>query len=320
MSTRLLNKSDVTGLINIEKLVTEMKAGFCAHSEHSDISGNRFFSSLPGPGDMMLLAPGIGRDIPAYSVKVHAKFPEQDPGIRGVLLLNDLQTGALLAAMDSTYLTAVRTGLSAAIATDTLARKNASRVAVIGAGVQGRFQLRYLKELRSIENVLVYDISDASASAFIAQMQDELNIPINSADSISHAVSASDIVLCATWSTTPIIHFDMVNPGTHITTLGADQPNEAEIAAELIEASLFVCDDRKLAVSMGAIGGIGLNANHIDAELGEVLSENKSGRTDELQITIYGAVGVPFQDLVTAWHVFESARQHSVGLTFDFSA
>jgi ornithine cyclodeaminase/alanine dehydrogenase-like protein (mu-crystallin family) len=79
---------------------------------------------------------------------VHAKFPEQQPAIRGVLCLCDGQTGELLAVMDSTHLTAVRTGLCSALATDVLARRDARSVAVIGAGMQGDHQFRSLHMMR----------------------------------------------------------------------------------------------------------------------------------------------------------------------------
>jgi ornithine cyclodeaminase/alanine dehydrogenase-like protein (mu-crystallin family) len=89
-----------------------------------------------------VLFPGTAADIPAYAVKVHAKFPEQQPAIRCVLCLCDGQSGELLAVMDSTHLTAVRTGLCSALAADVLARRDARSVAVIGAGMQGDHQLR----------------------------------------------------------------------------------------------------------------------------------------------------------------------------------
>jgi ornithine cyclodeaminase len=89
----------------------------------------------------MLLAPGVVPSIPAYSVKVHAKFPGSEPAIRGLLVLHDLATGAPLAVMESSYLTALRTGLVGALGADVLAPTDASTVAIIGAGAQGQAQL-----------------------------------------------------------------------------------------------------------------------------------------------------------------------------------
>jgi ornithine cyclodeaminase/alanine dehydrogenase-like protein (mu-crystallin family) len=96
---------------------------------------------VPPGASGMLLAPGLVRGIPAYSVKVHAKFPASNPAIRGPLIVHDLTTGAPLAVMESSYLTALRTGLVGALGADLLARRDARTVAIIGAGAQGQAQL-----------------------------------------------------------------------------------------------------------------------------------------------------------------------------------
>ncbi len=318
MNTLLLTRSEIEHLVDTPTLDALLRDAFRNYSLERAIPGNRYFSELAAPGAMMILAPGLATGIPAYSVKVHAKYPAEQPGIRGALLLNDLQTGALLAVMDSTYLTAVRTGLSAAIATDILARQDASRVAVIGAGTQARFLLRYLYRYRQIKQVCVYDTSIENAESFVTQMRAELGVDIECSVSLPSATRNSDILLLATWSVEPFLTPDLVSSGCHITTLGADQPGEAEVTAELIRDALFVCDDRNLAISMGAIGGATLDAHWIDAELGEVIAGTKPGRRSANEITIYGAVGVAFQDLVTAWHVYEAAKLNHVGRWIDF--
>ncbi len=318
MNTLLLTRSEVTRLIDPVALVAPMRTAFRNYSERRTIPGRRFFTPLDGPGDAMILAPGLTPGIPAYTVKVHAKFPEQNPAINGVLLLHDQQTGVLLAVMDSSYLTAVRTGLGAALATDLLANPNASSVAVIGAGIQGEFQLRYLSMLRALTQVTVYDIDADRAEAYAARLGGELNVSIVPCATLTDAVADAEIILTATWTKKPFLYPDMVRSGCHITTLGADQPDEAELAAELIEQAAFFCDDHDLALSQGAIGGVGLSATAIAAEFGEVLAGSRPGRSQALQITIYGAVGVAFQDLVVAWQVYNDACTQHVGRALDF--
>lgn len=320
MNTLLLTRSEMVQLINPAALIEPMRKAFRDYSERRIIPGQRFFTSLNGPGDAMILAPGLSLGVPAYTVKVHAKFPGQQPAISGVLLLHDLQTGTLLAVMDSTYLTAVRTGLGAALATDLLANPGAGSVAIVGAGVQGEFQLRYLSLFRPLSQVTVYDIDFARANSFAARLGDELNITIIPCTTLTSAVADAEMILTATWSKKPFLFPDMVRADCHITTVGADQPNEAEIAADLIKQAAFFCDDCDLALSQGAIGGVGLPAAEISAELGEVLAGKKSGRSKRTQITIYGAVGIAFQDLVVAWQVYQDARAQHVGQTLDFLA
>jgi len=202
-----------------------------------------------------VLFPGTAPGVPAYTVKVHAKFPDEIPAIRGVLCLHDLASGALLAVMDSTYLTAVRTGLAGALAAHVLARPDADVVAVIGAGVQGTHQLRSLATLRSLSRVHVYDVISSQAEAFARATMDALGLPVTVATSAADALRDAGVSLVATWSRTPFILSGMLSAGAHVTTLGADEPGKAEVDPELIKTSLFVCDDRALASELGALHG-----------------------------------------------------------------
>ena len=320
MTTLLLGRSDITDLVDVDQLLAAMQSAFAAYSKGRDIPARRFYSGLPGPGDAMVLMPGLVDQIPAYTVKVNAKFPKQQPAIRGTVVLHDLETGAVLAVMDSFEVTALRTGIAAAMATHLLARADARRVAVIGAGVQGRYQLRYLDRLRGFESVSIHDSSGDRASDYALRMGAELGMQIDIRDTLVAAVEDADIVLMATWAKQPILFADMVPPGCHVTTLGADEPGESEIDARLVSDSLFVCDDRELALEMGAVGGTGLNMDVIDAEIGEVILGAHPGRTHADQVTVYAAVGLAFQDLVTAWQVYEAARSSDAYAHFDFLA
>jgi ornithine cyclodeaminase/alanine dehydrogenase-like protein (mu-crystallin family) len=106
-------------------------------------------------------------------------------------------------------------------------------------------------------------------------------------------------------------------PGTHITTLGADESGKCEIAADALKSAVVVVDDRRLAVEMGAVGGAGLGPEVIHAELGEVLAGKRSGRTDAAQITVFASVGLAFQDLAAGWLAYTLARQHGIGRSID---
>jgi ornithine cyclodeaminase/alanine dehydrogenase-like protein (mu-crystallin family) len=128
MRTLLLTRSETEVLIEPNTLLADLRSAFRSYSVDRGVRAQRVRSVLPGPGTATVLFPGTAADIPAYTVKVHAKFPEQQPAIRGVLCLNDGQTGELLAVMDSTHLTAVRTGLCSALAADVLARRDARSV------------------------------------------------------------------------------------------------------------------------------------------------------------------------------------------------
>lgn len=319
MNTLLLNRNEIESLLNPLELYPDLVEAFKFYSSSREIPSQRAHSILPNKrNSAMILFPGLSSRIPAYTVKIHAKFPASSPSINGVINLHDLETGELLAIMDSTYITAVRTGLSCAMGTHLLARKDAKSVAIIGAGIQGQLQLRSLNYLREIAHVCVYDEVNEKSVSFVHSMEEEIERPIHICETLEDAVKDCDIVILSTWSREPFLFSQMVKKGVHITTLGPDEPGKCEVSAELIKKSIFVCDDRLLAVQMGAIGGVGLSKDAIHAEIGEIISEQKRGRTNDEQITIYGSVGLAFQDLVSAWYVYQKAKNVHIGRFINF--
>lgn len=320
--TLLLTAAEIRSLLDARELLPGMREAFIKYSMERAVPARRFPVVLPdtattGAGGMVL-APGTLPGIPAYTVKVNAKFPDADPAIKGVILLHDINTGDLLSVLESGHITAVRTGLAGAIAADVLARRDGSRVAIIGAGTQGRVQLGSLALVREISAVSVFDTDPGAAERYAADHHEGVACEIRPVGSVAAAVDGADIVITCTWATEPFLFDGMVSPGTHISTVGPDSPNEAEVDAGLIRKSLFVCDDRDLAMEMGAIGGAGLGADAIHAEIGEVLAGAKSGRSSAGQITVFGSVGLAIQDLVAAWQVYEKAEASGQGRTITF--
>src|SRR5262245_2733638 len=200
----------------------------------------------PGPSGM-LLAPGLAPGIPAYSVTVHAKFPAGDPAIRGVLVLHALATGEPLAVMESSYLTALRTGLAGAVGADVLAVAGANRAAIIGAGVQGRAQLRALRLVRPIHSVPVFDNSPDAVERFVGDPACA-GLEVTAARSLEDALDDCEIAITATWAHRPFLYRRHLHPGLHVTTLGPDQPGKCELSADALQAARVVVDDRKLAL------------------------------------------------------------------------
>lgn len=315
--TLILTAAEARELLSPRELLPRLREAFAKYSTERSVPARRYPVLLPQTADTgaggMVLAPGLVPGIPAYTVKVNAKFPHAKPAIKGAILLHDLECGDLLAILDSGHITAVRTGLAGAIGTDTLARKDASKVAIIGAGVQGRVQLTSLALVRDIQSVAVFDAVSEAAECYAAEQHGGVTCDVRVAASVEDAVADADIVITCTWAKEPFLFDGMVAPGAHITTLGPDSPGEAEVGADLIKKSLFVCDDTDLAVEMGAIGGVSLGKEAIHAELGEVIAGTKPGRTSDDQITIFGAVGLAFQDLASAWLVYEKAKTNGRG-------
>jgi ornithine cyclodeaminase/alanine dehydrogenase-like protein (mu-crystallin family) len=322
METLLLTRSEVVELLDPPTLLDALREAFAVYSTERSVDAMRVpvalpAGNVPAGASGMLLAPGLVPGIPAYSVKVHAKFPGSDPAIRGLLVLHDLTTGAPLAVIESSYLTALRTGLVGALGADVLARPDASTVAIIGAGAQGRAQLAALRRVRKLTAVRVFDaVPEASRRLLADPASRGLNVTL--AGDLDEALDGADIVVTATWAEEPFLFHRHLRPGVHITTLGPDQPGKCEVAADALLAARVVVDDRALAVAMGAVGGAGLTVDAIHAELGEVLAGTRQGRCDNREFTVFGSVGLAFQDLAAGWLAFRRAKELGMGKNLDF--
>jgi ornithine cyclodeaminase len=219
--------------------------------------------------------------------------------------------------MESSYLTALRTGLVGALGADVLARPDAGTVAIIGAGAQGRAQLAALRRVRPLTTVRIFDPGLEAATRLAADPANR-GLDVAVVDDLDGAVDGADIVVTATWAEEPFMFRRHLRPGLHITTLGPDQPGKCEVAADALLAARVVVDDRALAVAMGAVGGAGLTADAIHAELGEVLTGARPGRCDDQEITVFASVGLAFQDLAAGWLAYCRAKELGMGRRLDF--
>ncbi|NIK54566.1 ornithine cyclodeaminase family protein [Kribbella shirazensis] len=305
--TLLLNRSGILRSLDVPAVLDVLRTGF-RHA--ATIEPLRIRTDLPGPGTATALLPGVLPGIPAYTVKVNAKFPGAAPALRGVVCLHDLTDGTLLAILDSATVTAWRTGLAAALATDVLARAGA--VGVVGAGAQAAMTVRGLTALRAVDRLVVHDLDSDRATEFLKQQ----GISGTVVDSPAEVARLADLVVLATWSREPLLTAADSRPGLHLTTLGADEPGKVELSADLLSTARMVVDDRVLAERMGALGNVGLPASAAQATLTDVLTGRVAGRRSAEEITVYAPVGLPWQDLAIAWPVYQAAKEQGPAIDF----
>jgi len=292
-------------MLEPEACIDALREGF-RHAEAVPIAGQRVRTDLPFPGTATALIPGLLPGIPAYTVKVNAKFPAAPPALRGVICLHSGVDGELLALLDSATVTAWRTGLAAALGTHLLAGRG-DVVGVIGAGAQAELMVRGLAALRPRGALVVQDTSADRAAEFAARHGGRVMT------SAAEVAAAADIVLSATWSREPLLRLRDTRPGQHFTSLGADEPGKAELAADLLDAALLVVDDRELTAGVGVL-------RPADATLGEVARSEHPGRTTDTDRTVYAPVGMPWQDLALAWTAYGRAEREGIGRRVDLLA
>lgn len=315
MSTPVLflNRSQVTRNLDPRPLVELLGEAFQEHSARPD-------RTKPGldfrfeAGSLSCSGMGLTPHIPAYTMKLEGKLPAMSPSISGLIHLYDRSSGRLLALLESSHISAISSALTAALATDLMAAPSARRLAVVGTGTQGWLVVRFLMEMRQLEHVKLFDLVRKRSLRMAERLVKYEGLEVSVGDALTETVADADIILCATWSRAPFLFSEMVLPGAHITTLGSDERGKKELSGELLRTSTFFCDDRDLAASKGPLHGIKGAEDLIAAELGEVLAGVVEPRSSAEEITVYGPVGLPFQDLIASWATYQKALSKQQGV------
>ena len=261
----------------------------------------------------------IGAKILTYYKNNRSQFGL--PPLQGIIVLNDIKNGRPIAVMDGAFITASRTGAAGAVAAKYLARKDSRKVAVMGAGMQGRYQVVALKEVLKISNVKIYDIVTQAAADYVKEMANKYEFEVEKADSPQQAIEDADIVVTATPSTKPYISNEWVQEGVHINAIGADTPGKQELDASIVPRAKVVVDNLAQCVERGEIQtairqGL-ISSGNIYAELSEVVLGRKPGRTSPTEITLFDATGMAVQDITTAYTVYELAKKQGVGTSVE---
>ncbi|WP_321801297.1 cyclodeaminase [Caballeronia sp. J97] len=258
----------------------------------------------------------------SFAIKVSPGFFNNPslglPSLNGLMLVLSARTGLTEAVLlDNGYLTAVRTAAAGAVAARWLARKDAKRVAIIGAGEQARLQLKALRLVRAIEHVTVWARDARSAHQFARDCRD---LPCDVADSVNLALRNADIAITTTPSREPLIHARDLHPGLHITAMGSDAEHKNEIAPDVFAEARYVCDRLQQVRVLGelhhAIEAGVIDAGRSFAELGEVIANKAPGRASDDEITVCDLTGTGAQDTAIATLAVQRARAAQAGTIF----
>lgn len=282
----------------------------------------RPFILLPDRRGVLAMMPGYLTNPVAIGVKVITVFPGNlgtpRDAHQGPVLLFDPSHGALIAMMDASALTAIRTAAASAVATAVLSRSAAATLAILGSGVQARTHLEAIRLVRDIERIKLWSRTASRARDFAEQESHRHNIAIDVVDTPEQAVDGADIICTLTGATGPIVEGAWLPAGVHVNAVGSASPKMRELDTDaVVRATLFV-DCRESALNEagdflipkreGAIGD-----DHIAGELGDVLLGTSRGRQSDTEITLFKSLGVAVQDLVAAEYVYRKALDHGAG-------
>ena len=265
--------------------------------------------------------------VDSFAIKMSPGFFDNPkiglPSTSGLMVLFSARTGVLEAVLlDNGYLTDVRTAAAGAVAARHLSREDSNKVCIIGAGVQGALQLKALCLVRPITSAVIWARDFSKATAQANRLRDEIGITVTASDDIASAVSAADIIVTTTPSSTPLVMADWLRPGQHVTAMGSDQHHKNELQPEcLLRASLYVADRRSQTEQLGelhhAIKRGLIDANRQFPELGDIVSGTAAGRKSADDITLCDLTGTGVQDTAIATLALQRALSGGVGTQFN---
>ena len=323
MSVLVLGEDDVRATLDMPGCIEAM-AGVLASLARGGVSMPlRTIFRVP---DEAVLGLGLmpahrGGDAPVISLKEVVVAPGNsasglDPH-QGAVLLHDGTTGELVAVLNASPITEIRTAAVSAVATKLLARPGSKQVAILGSGVQGRSHAVAMREVLPEAELRVWSRDPAHAEALALEAHGL------ACATVAEALAGADVVCTCTASPEPIVALGDLEPGAHVNAVGSSGPWARELAADLVAACSLFVDRRESTVNesgdyLGAVAERGIGPDHILAELGELLVGAHPGRRSDDEITVFKSLGLAVEDLAAATLCVEVARERDIGVEVEF--
>ncbi|HEU4787105.1 MAG TPA: ornithine cyclodeaminase family protein [Gemmatimonadaceae bacterium] len=316
-----LSETDVRQLVKMPALIDAMERALVAYSRGRvrqplrtvlAVGDRAFFGSMPA---FIEDPPALGTKLLVFNP---ANAAQELPTHQAAIALLDHVTGELLALMDGRYITEARTAAVSAVATRSLARKDASALALIGSGVQAHSHLQAIAEVRELTSVRVWSPTPAHCRKFAIEHAHAVKAEVVVADTARDAVEPADIIVLATSATTPVVRSEWVQRGAHVCAVGASRPDMREMEGELVARSRLFVDARISALAEAGDIVIPLREGRIDpdhilGEIGEVVDGRVPGRLSDADVTIFKSVGMAVEDVAAAALAFRRATEIGLG-------
>ena len=313
----VLSDSDVAKVLTMKEAIEAVERAFAEYHRGKVSMPARSTIMLPKYNGSISFMPSYLQEADAEATKIISIYPDNPkkglPTTVAWIVVNDPETGMIEAFMDATYLTAVRTGAVTGVAAQYLAPKEARTAALYGCGVQGRTQAWAAATVGDIETLRIYDPFKGSMRRFAEEMGPKLGLDIVMAETGEEAAEGADIVLTATTSKAPVVYREWLGDRVHVSAIGAFYPDHRELDTRIIVDAKVVIDDWEgirleagdilIPIQEGAI-----TEDHIHAELGELVTGEKPGRTPGDGLTVFKSVGIAIQDSSVANLVLEKIR------------
>ena len=321
----LLSRSEVEELLDLNALIQALAGAMADLSAGRASVPHRVAARVPEREGLLAAMPGYTPSAGALASKLVTLFPGNAgtplPTHQAVIAVFDADNGRPAALLDGTAITAIRTGACSALATRLLARQDAATLAILGTGVQARSHARAVTRVRAFEELRVAGRDRAKAEALAEELTGELDLEVGAAASWKEACDGADVVCATTHALEPVVRREWLAAGAHVTSVGYN-PQGREVDDATVVDSLVVVESRAAALAPVPAGSNDLlqpiergliDADHVHAEVGELIDGKRPGRTSPEQITLYKSVGVAVQDGVAGALVLRAARERRAG-------
>jgi ornithine cyclodeaminase/alanine dehydrogenase-like protein (mu-crystallin family) len=317
----ILSEADVRASLEMRPCIEAMETALAALARGEMSMPLRFVVKPGGDALLGLMPAHRGGAEPLFSLKEIVVAPGNsarglDPH-QGAVLLHDGTTGVLRAVLNASPITEIRTAAVSGVATKLLARANASSVAILGSGVQGRSHAVAMREVLPDAELRVWSRTPAHAEALALEAHGV------ACATVEEALDGADVVCACTSSPEPIVALAALAPGTHLNAVGSSVPWARELDSEVVAAASLFVDRRESTLNesgdyLRAVEEQGIGPDHIRAELGEILTGTAAGRTSEDELTLFKSLGLAVEDLAAAELVVRRATELGLGTEVDF--
>jgi ornithine cyclodeaminase len=317
----VLSDSDIREVLDMESCIAAMEEALTALARGELSMPLRSVFRPPAEQFFGLMPAHRGGDSPVFSLKEIVITPANsarglDPHQGGVLL-HDGETGVLQAVLNASAITEIRTAAVSAVATRLLARRGSRRVAILGAGVQGRSHAHAMRTLIDDPELRIWSRTPEHAEALALESHAVV------CQTVEEALDGADVVCTCTASREPVLRRAWLQPGTHVNAVGSSIPSARELDADVVADASFFVDRRESTLNeagdyLQAVDERGIGPEHIVAELGELLLGEHPGRTSDDELTVFKSLGLAVEDLAAASVCVDRARERGIGTEVPF--
>ncbi len=312
---RYINEKEVAQILTMPKTVELVEAALKARAEGRAIDVPRVRARAPAGTQNILQA--AAPDLKMIGYKIYYSNPGK--GSRYHVHLIDTDSGNLVAMIEASHLSMVRTGAASGVATRYMARADAATVGMIGTGKQAVGQLEAVCAVRKITSAKVYSRKTEKARDFCAAMSAKLGIKMEAVTSAAEAVRGVDIINVITKASSPVLLGEWLEPGQHINAAGSNALTRRELdEAAIKRCARVVVDSRGTARNeCGDLLPL-IESGKLDwdalPELGELIAGHIAGRKARDEITLYESHGMGIQDIYTGHYILGIARAQGIGI------